>query len=351
MRSRHKSSEAKQIITMMSRLEYENTASEAALAFHRRQHRLSATKYLEAFLGCPDRWDYNRWQVFHGYSSILQEEYFQASLEADIIPLKAIVNDKKELKLYRIEAAFTTGILLWLRGKREEAADYYREAIDLAEKVPKQEKRHKVVASQESPDGTHVIGLALQPMEDLIPGIVKVCKSNIQRMDASMAQHMPPPEQRFRSDGTPMPRTPRFTGIPVGPMVGDEGILTAEEVDQLLKVGGERCDCCGKSREELGRKLLDVCSIYKKGYYCGRECQTKQWKAGHKKWCRKPGELKAGDYVRLQGLQAKPELNGTLVKVVGEDSNNKGRWEVKVQGGTKTISVAAEKMEQLRPLK
>jgi len=278
----------------------------------------------------------------------LQEEYFEASLDNDVAPLKAIVDDKKELKLYRIEAAFTTGLLLWLKGK---AADFYREAIELAEKVPKQQKRHKVMASIESSDGIRSVSLGLRPMVDLIPGIVNVCKRNIQRMDRSMSKYIPPPEQRLRSDGTPMPRTQRFTGVPVGPMVGDEGVLTQGEVDQLLKVGGERCDCCGKSREELGTKLLNKCSGCEKAYYCSRECQVKQWKAGHKKWCRKPGEFKPGDYIRLQGLQSQPQLNGTLVQVVGQDPKTKGRWGVKVQGGTKTISVSSEKMEQLRPLK
>ena len=127
--------------------------------------------------------------------------------------------------------------------------------------------------------------------------------------------------------------------------------LTLEEMDQLLKVGGERCDCCGKSREELGKTLLEYCTACKKAYYCGEDCQKKQWKAGHKKWCRKPGVFKPGDYIRLNGLQSKPELNGSLMRVVGEDPNNKGRWEVKVQGATKSISVSSEKMEQLRPLK
>ncbi|CAJ1946425.1 unnamed protein product [Cylindrotheca closterium] len=328
---------------------YGSCADETVDSFSRGNYRLAATKYLQSFQASPDRWEVNRWQIFHGFTSILTEEYFTASLENDINPLKDIVEDNKELKLFRIEAAFATGLLLWMRGNREEAADYYRHAIQLAEKIPKQEKKHKLVATVESPTGNHRLGF--QSMGELIPGIVKVCTGNLQRMQAGISSNLPPPEHGLRSDGTPFPSTQRFTGVPVGHVSDDGSILSQAEVDKLIQVGGERCDCCGKSREELGRLFLDRCSGCSKAYYCNRDCQMKQWKAGHKKWCRKPGVFKPGDYVRLHGLQSQPQFNGTVVQVVHEDPNAKGLFAVKIQGGTKSVSISSEKMEQLRPLK
>jgi hypothetical protein len=53
--------------------------------------------------------------------------------------------------------------------------------------------------------------------------------------------------------------------------------------------------------------------------------------------------IKPGDIMRLQGLQAKPELNGRLVKVL-EEGTTKGRWQVEVIDTKDTVSVSAEKL-------
>ena len=53
--------------------------------------------------------------------------------------------------------------------------------------------------------------------------------------------------------------------------------------------------------------------------------------------------IKSGDIMRLQGLQAKPELNGRLVKVL-EEGTTKGRWQVELIDTKATVSVSAEKL-------
>ena len=95
---------------------------------------------------------------------------------------------------------------------------------------------------------------------------------------------------------------------------------------------------------------LHACSRCRKAYYCGAECQRKQWKGGHRRHCRKPGQIEPGDYVRLNGLQARPEMNGMVVQVIREAAQP-GRWETRIPGGDRSVSIAQEKMEQLRPLK
>jgi hypothetical protein len=53
--------------------------------------------------------------------------------------------------------------------------------------------------------------------------------------------------------------------------------------------------------------------------------------------------IEPGDIMRLQGLQAKPELNGRLVKVL-EEGTTKGRWQVEVIDSKATVSISAEKL-------
>ena len=43
-------------------------------------------------------------------------------------------------------------------------------------------------------------------------------------------------------------------------------------------------------------------------------------------------------------------MNDTLTQVIAADPNAQGRWETRIPGGNVSISIASEKMEQLRPL-
>ena len=91
--------------------------------------------------------------------------------------------------------------------------------------------------------------------------------------------------------------------------------------------------------------------VVKRPFYCSSACQRKQWRAGHKEACRKPGQIENGDYVRLTGLQSKPYLNGTVVQVIRPLPDQPGRFEVRIHGGTISVTIAKEKLQQLSPLK
>lgn len=110
-------------------------------------------------------------------------------------------------------------------------------------------------------------------------------------------------------------------------------------------IGGDRCDCCGKTTEDLGiaSTTLDCCKRCGLVYYCGVECQRKQWLAGHKLACRKPGQIEIGDSMRLvTASRTDPTLvddrnSGTItgfaaVRVIGgPDSDHPDQWKVEQQ--------------------
>ena len=124
----------------MSLQTYQNCANEAVLAFHGGRYREAAKKYLESFNASPEPWAENLWYIFHGFTSILKEEYFSPS-QSDFDALRRFSENKAEAKLYRCEAAFVSGLLLWIAGKREESADFYREAIRHAGKASERKKK------------------------------------------------------------------------------------------------------------------------------------------------------------------------------------------------------------------
>jgi len=81
-----------------------------------------------------------------------------------------------------------------------------------------------------------------------------------------------------------------------------DGEPDPEIMERLKVIGGCECECCGKKWTEMEDRLLFYCTHCKKAYYCSAECQCKWWKAGHKHACRAPGQIEAGDYMRLKGL-------------------------------------------------
>ncbi|KAJ3284390.1 hypothetical protein HDU76_008307 [Blyttiomyces sp. JEL0837] len=124
-------------------------------------------------------------------------------------------------------------------------------------------------------------------------------------------------------------------------------------VRKLDQIKGAVCDGCKKRTNNAnGGKAskLQQCARCRRFWYCSQECQRADWKAGHRKSCREPFDLKGGDIVQLRGLSDK-ELNGTIVVVVkavnGDDDeeNRDGEtgWMVKTIGaeGERTLSVKA----------
>lgn len=316
--------------------------NKAVLAFQAGNYRKAADVYADSFRACPGVWAPHRFHIFDAYTSILDENYF-TSTDADLERLNRVLKDKSEPALYRVHAASSMAQVMYGWHERHETAKRYRDVIRIAGKASAKERRTKVDANSPpvtrngvvvpGPFGPRFVG-------DLIDETLKHAEGNLSRL--GVFSHEPLPAE-MRSNGTTAPAN--SIGTKVAP--GTE--LSEEKLKWLVSVGGETCDRCGKSRGGLGMASLKACSRCRKMYYCGPECQRSAWKETHKTHCRAPGELKAGDYVRLKGSVGNPALNGLVVPLIQPVAEKVGRWEVRVRADA-VVSIAAEKMEQLRPL-
>ena len=124
----------------------------------------------------------------------------------------------------------------------------------------------------------------------------------------------------------------------------------------FLTIGGNFCDCCGKTPEEANLPVLFKCKTCRLAWYCSASCQVKCWASGHRDCCKKFGRFGKGDEVILNGLKKRPELNGTLVSV--EDLPLNGRAVVRVLQQPNLfvqvradLSIKKENLRHHRPLK
>ncbi|GAX76921.1 hypothetical protein CEUSTIGMA_g4368.t1 [Chlamydomonas eustigma] len=112
---------------------------------------------------------------------------------------------------------------------------------------------------------------------------------------------------------------------------------------------GLECDVCGCSSTGSNNVKLAKCKQCLRKSYCSKECQKLDWVQGkHKMCCRPPKDFKAEDIIRAQGLESRPELNGSLL-VVQCPSGTLDRWQVTMMGGDVTISMHKDKMRLIIP--
>ena len=129
-----------------------------------------------------------------------------------------------------------------------------------------------------------------------------------------------------------------------------------DAVSFCFAVGGNFCDCCGKTTEQANLPVLFKCKACRLAWYCSVSCQAKCWNDGHRDCCKKFGRFEKGDQVILEDLKKRPDLNGALVSV--EDLPLNGRATVRViwskarsvQVGM-FLSIKKENLRHHRPLK
>jgi len=295
------------------------------------KHRESANEYWLSFQAFPSLTHEMRYWIFHGYTSILREVCSEAN-DNDFSNLRKIFEDKNELRLLRMEAGFTLGVLHYSRSERFKCEDVYHRSKAIGEKTAKKkQEKHEQKMMMIVKEGVWL----KSPIMELMEGVLKDCQDNLNglnRATTGIITHRPEVPSKTH-------RMPVRTGGTT---------LTNDEINNLIDVGGIQCDCCKKRDVQLF-----TCAICDRTSYCSKKCQTNQWKEnGHKKYCRKEGVFKPGDLVQIARLKNKPELNDTIVRLIGPDTTSEGRYKLQIVGGVKgdkVMSVSAKNLNQLRP--
>ena len=313
--------------------------------------RGACDKFLAAALAAPSVWSPHRFKCFMMHTMILRELHFKAS-ESDIKTLrKKFLRNVKEPPHFRVQASFALGVLETNRGDRETAAERYREGLIIAREASPEDKA-KTVQSDEGP-----VSVA-----HLIETDSKTIESNLSILSGTGQTMEKHPCEYKRDFGKKDAMPPIGDTITLTRGVLEHDSFSEENLDVLARlmeratmVGGNACDGCGKTLQDLGLDKFECCSRCNMAYYCSKSCQREAWRAGHKKACRKPDEIRAGDCMMLTGLKKRPEMNGKVVRIMAA-AEKEGRWMVTEKSTTYTnettcVSIATGNLRHIRPAK
>jgi len=172
--------------------------------------------------------------------------------------------DSDEPALYRISAAFSLALLGC--GDGESSVDYFRTVVEVAgEADPADASRRLIVPASDAEMNT----TAGKELERL----VSLARTNISvRMDPVATVRT-----REYREGLATHNIRAWGGPKEEHMFTFQNPeLFAPELRRRLEIGGNACDCCGKTLQELGVPRLNCCSRCKVAYYCSVDCQTKK---------------------------------------------------------------------------
>lgn len=306
------------------------------------KERLAADLYLNAFTKYPRQYldDDHRYNVFRLYTLTIQSEQVQDTL-ADQKALQNIGDDPRFPVIFRSEALKTLGILQAHRGDRDSSAMCCRKAINLIENVSEKEKKRIMTKRRkQKPAYKRVNDVLCRCRED-----TQDILHNMEGWIISRASH----------------KNEKVKGKLHTEFVRSSRLLPKKDLAELLprlNAGGNACDCCGITAQQLGVTTLDACSQCFMTYYCSSECQTKAWNAGHKSACRRPKEIQVGDIMQLPSLDS---MTGgpkqiLLAKALNKDPKREGCWQVELlvdKGAfiSGMLSVSASALKHIRPAK
>ena len=143
------------------------------------KHREAATSYWLSFRAIPNPTYETRYHIFHGYTSILRDNYFEAS-DDDVKNLEQIFRDKHEPRLFRLEAGFTLGVISYARSERLKCQEYYHHAITIGEKSPKNSKQERLEQKK-----MMITPETQKTMKELQDGVLKICRDNLNGLNRS----------------------------------------------------------------------------------------------------------------------------------------------------------------------
>lgn len=217
--------------------------------------------------------------------------------------IKTLKHRFEEPHLYRAHAANTISIIRGLHEMDSHTqVEYLRWSLDFIRASPP-EDNERVVAYGGPNEGDLTVGSELSKLETLV-------QHNLDRE----AGEEPPASQKQKVHDIPTSQS-----VYMYRRKGSFDEETKKREEELLKRtrgGGFFCNGCKRSKEELGIEELRRCNRCKMLYYCSSECLLRAWEAGHNKSCRKKGQVKVGDDMRLMDLVNQKELNGQFVQVI-----------------------------------
>lgn len=279
---------------------------------------------MQAYLGSSKAWR-GRHLFLCAYTNLLTEPDSFATTAADVEMLQSLAKDSARPIVERSCAQFTRGFVLWDQGKRQDAVKVYRKVVDLVAKATLQQRAERTMRSD--PNG-YPCWVAVG---ELLDKDAQTAQENIARLD---------PTRRCTAMATDPSTVTRDISWPTVASTAAEMEVQATARRNAERIRSAACGRCG-TREAP----LFCCKTCKLAHYCSRECQRADWKV-HKSQCRAPEQHREGDIVGLHGLQARPELNGNYVLVLGPEAHKAGRWQVqsvRLMGG-KPFSVQASSM-------
>jgi len=165
-----------------------------------------------------------------------------------------MLKNKSEPALFRAMGAFLLG-MFYVPLDRDLAADYFRQVEKISKKADPGDANREVVGHRRV-DGKFFYQTAQQEL-DRIVGIAKVNTQNI--MDPINGPKSPEALKamesfkKFRHGD----EAPKDAYVTLNSMLN---LPPDSEFRKRLLVGGNACDCCGKTLEELGVVRLRCCS-------------------------------------------------------------------------------------------
>ena len=332
---------------------------QAGLAWHRGDNRGCADAYRNAYEECiksyrlqtsssAKKWEYE-YCCISGFTSLLREKEIQPT-DSDIAFLKTIgLNTSNPIG--SAQAYLTRGLVYWDKGLREKAARQYRRGLEVSCNATKEQRQRQEMMP---------IGGAyrMQVIEPLLNDITRTLRQNL-----AVLENGKTPSAMYDNPASTV--SGKVMSYPVKP--GEGGV---EGAPSVTNVSGSCCNCCGAvpasrltdateaetgiETETNGEKkvceALKMCQRCHRAWYCSKECQVNGWKA-HKAQCRPRYAFMPGDMATLCNLNSQPELNGTLVTVLGRDERvmsddlSLQKWQV-TPVGQKSIIVTANKLDR-----
>ena len=245
--------------------------------------------------------------------------------------LENIAKNKQVELATRVRCCMLVGKILGMYNQDGgEAAEWFRDAIDLSNKASRQE-RTKVISWRSKIGDESTFGKQQECLAELKNEILDIL-TKVENKGSGQSIDFLGNNWVNTSSGIAVPSHMQ------------------QELQDRTSVGGDKCDVCRLTRATLGR-TLNICSRCKLAYYCSKECQLSAWKNGHKQACRKPGQIKVGDIMKIANIH--PAADGQLVRIVGTDPNRPGHWMVQllIVSQCPPSSYATENLAHIRPAK